>query len=537
MSEWDISDDEYAYYAEMQEDHKRHLDEMDHRERLLSKPQSSGLAQASLQDCVRDVCSTPPPLAFRTQEPTLQCSGSADLATTRPLPCSSPQHALPLWPPAFAISPPPPVAPRQHVLVSEVVDVEIKPAQVVDVEAARAEAPSPSRGSAPERREAPSVEAAEPVAHGQQASSSARRFAVKKKRPPTEAELEARKKLRVEQALEDALNPADPVILASVATGTQIDSKVYEAIRKAWIAEYMKEHIEEAKENEGNVREYRQLIRQKFTKTTLRGKLKLLQKLIDASPPESPELTGYVQARRLFELRLENRSSDDGRVHAKVVMLVYQHDSLIVEALQAPKGGQHLAMKSLVYRLQELPFVEAVARRFFEFAARKAVGFGAQWAASVEVCTKTYRAEGICRLHLSVVLGRDLHFNFKLPWEQMSFGKLLGVYKPSANADVTKQVCKKRGMKGMFAQASYYLQMPKIGLVASAGSWKPFADFKVKDSWITDYVQVYGCQFIFLGFHIFVPYLFFTLYPSDAFLCISISILGRFWYGCVSIWG
>ena len=53
-------------------------------------------------------------------------------------------------------------------------------------------------------------------------------------------------------------------------------------------------------------------------------------------------------------------------------------------------------------------------------------------------------------------------------------------YKPSCTEEEQFKKTKRIGLQGMFVQATYYLQFPKIGVVFSEGSKYPFKDNQAK---------------------------------------------------------
>ena len=83
----------------------------------------------------------------------------------------------------------------------------------------------------------------------------------------------------------------------------------------------------------------------------------------------------------------------------------------------------------------------------------------------------------------------------------MIFEGIYIFFKPSCTEEEQFKKTKRIGLQGMFAQAAYHLQFPKIGMVFSEGSKYPFKDYQVKPRWVTDYLQVrvssnkFGCVF------------------------------------------
>ena len=149
-------------------------------------------------------------------------------------------------------------------------------------------------------------------------------------------------------------------------------------------------------------------------------------------------------------------------------------------------------VESLVARAKEMALVTETWSRFQTFMAEKAQQLGAIWVGSAEISTETYAAEGKVRFHLAAVLTRAIPMRFTSPWNAIEFEGAPAIYRPKLDMAQVLKAEKKLGHMGMFAEAAYYLQMPKIGQLLHGGDKRPYKDYKVNARWVTEYLQAGG---------------------------------------------
>ena len=157
--------------------------------------------------------------------------------------------------------------------------------------------------------------------------------------------------------------------------------------------------------------------------------------------------------------------------------------------LQLEENSELWAAESLSARAKEHPQARRLWARFLGFCEKTAQKLNADWTCSVEICLQTYEDTGVVKLHLSMVMSREEEFRFTNPWQLLEFEKRTAIYSPKITNDDSARLSMKKGRRSMFAQASYYLQFPKKGMVFQNGKKKPFIDYQVKPRWVTDYLQ------------------------------------------------
>jgi hypothetical protein len=139
-------------------------------------------------------------------------------------------------------------------------------------------------------------------------------------------------------------------------------------------------------------------------------------------------------------------------------------------------------ISSLCKKVGDSAWGQKLVHKFFVFINQLAAYHHVcEWAASVEICTRTLDTGGLVRLHCHGFLRKHHNkFNDRQP-ERYLFESSV----PDKRAHHAG--CKPRGC-GSNA-ALYYLQCPKLGMVATTGSKQPFVDYAVNGSWIFNLVQ------------------------------------------------
>jgi hypothetical protein len=173
--------------------------------------------------------------------------------------------------------------------------------------------------------------------------------------------------------------------------------------------------------------------------------------------------------------------TDSKWLHAKSALMTW-NGSWGVLPIDPKEAGIDLDIDRLVLRVRNSDAVQQLVQEFFAFVMLLVDEHHVnEWAASVEICTRTLESAGEVRLHAHAFLRKNQDkFNVRLPTMFEFKGSV-----PDRRAQNTG--AKTRGT-GSFA-AMYYLQCPKIGLVASSGAKQPFIDYSVNGSWVFSLVQ------------------------------------------------
>ena len=309
-----------------------------------------------------------------------------------------------------------------------------------------------------------------------------------KKRKPEEAELrEQQRRKRVCFNVQDAMRSDAPAVKACL-TGFKMPPWLYEALRVKYIDYYRIEHEDEANSMTG--RQFRQCARGHFSKCGNALRLKLLKKMLDEHDTVSEKWTDIKMSIAKIQHGNSPHTLDrDKKVKAQVAMFTSQSEDWFLDELALEEGAEPWEPESLVARAKDLPKTIAVWGRYVEFVDEKAKELSAKWVASLEICTTTYVETGKVRFHLAVVLCRMVPIRFSPPWDFLEFENAPAIYSPRVDETTTQKMAKKLGIHGVFGQAAYYLQMPKIGMVFNDGTMQPYKDYRVNARWVTEYLQ------------------------------------------------
>jgi hypothetical protein len=147
-----------------------------------------------------------------------------------------------------------------------------------------------------------------------------------------------------------------------------------------------------------------------------------------------------------------------------------------------PLTGSNDALDNLCRQIAESSAGKQLIAEFLAFVSQLVqYHHVCEWAASVEICTTTLNSSGVVRLHCHLFM-RKTQSKFNMTTSD-------NVRFKDSTPDKRAQTggCKVRG-NGSYA-AMYYLQCPKQGSVATAGSKQPFCDYGVNGSWIFTLVQ------------------------------------------------
>jgi hypothetical protein len=168
-------------------------------------------------------------------------------------------------------------------------------------------------------------------------------------------------------------------------------------------------------------------------------------------------------------------------LHAKSALLTW-NGFWGVLLLDPQEDGIDQDIDRLVLRVQDSDAAQTLIKEFFDFVNLFVDEHHvSEWAASVEICGRTLASSGEVRLHCHAFVRKNQDkFNMRVPTSMVFKNSV-----PDRRAQNTG--AKTRGT-GSFA-AMYYLQCPKIGMVASSGSKQPFIDYSVNGSWIFSLVQ------------------------------------------------
>ena len=105
-----------------------------------------------------------------------------------------------------------------------------------------------------------------------------------------------------------------------------------------------------------------------------------------------------------------------------------------------------------------------------------------EYSLSLELCAKTWLEKESIKLHCHLVL----HWQQRRHYRDMRIWAL-GKVAPTHFKDISDPSSHKSSRS--IAPMHYYLQMPKVGMVRSQASVKPFVDFAVNPRWISGYLQ------------------------------------------------
>ena len=310
-----------------------------------------------------------------------------------------------------------------------------------------------------------------------------------KKRKPEEAELQEQdRRKRVCFNIQEAMQADAPIVRACLE-GFKMPPWLYEALRLKYCEYYASEHAGEAESM--SAVDFRRAARAHFAKSGNTLRLRLLRKMLDDHDTVSQKWTEIKMAMAKIQYAscMPLVRAKDKRCKAQVPMFTYQSKDWFLEELELQEGEEPWEPESLVARARDLPKVTAVWTRYQAFLDEKAKELSAQWVASQELCLETYAKTGKVRFHLAVVFLRQVPMRFKNPWDYLEFENAPAIYAPKVGPQELVKAVKAKGINGVFAQAAYYLQMPKIGMVHNCGTQQPYKDYRVNARWITEYMQ------------------------------------------------
>jgi hypothetical protein len=168
-------------------------------------------------------------------------------------------------------------------------------------------------------------------------------------------------------------------------------------------------------------------------------------------------------------------------LHARSVLLTWNGPwgVMLIDPKEVGIDGD---VHMLCQRVRDSDLGQKLVQEFFAFIVQLETDHHVcEWAASVELCTRTLETSGVVRLHCHAFLRKaSIKFNLRFS-DPFQFKSSV----PDRRAQHTG--CRARGTGS--CAALYYLQCPKIGMVATAGSKQPFIDYSVNGSWIFTLVQ------------------------------------------------
>ena len=168
-------------------------------------------------------------------------------------------------------------------------------------------------------------------------------------------------------------------------------------------------------------------------------------------------------------------------LQAKSALLTW-NGSWGVLLLDTEEDGIDHDIDRMVLRVRDSDAAQTLIKEFFDFVNLLVVQHHvSEWAASVEICSRTLESSGEVRLHCHAFVRKN-HDKFcvRIP--------TLFTFKNSVPDRRAQHSAAKQRGTGSYA-AMYYLQCPKVGIVASTGSKQPFVDYCVNGSWIFNLVQ------------------------------------------------
>ena len=168
-------------------------------------------------------------------------------------------------------------------------------------------------------------------------------------------------------------------------------------------------------------------------------------------------------------------------LHAKSALLTW-NGSWGVLLLDPQEDGIDQDIDRLVLRVRASDAAQTLIQEFFDFVNLFVVEHHvSEWAASVEICSRTLESSGEVRLHCHAFVRKN-HAKFDVR------DPTLFSFKDSVPDRRAQQSHGKQRGTGSYA-AMYYMQCPKVGIVASTGSKQPFIDYCVNGNWIFNLVQ------------------------------------------------
>jgi hypothetical protein len=168
-------------------------------------------------------------------------------------------------------------------------------------------------------------------------------------------------------------------------------------------------------------------------------------------------------------------------LHARSVLLTWNGPwgVMLIDPKEVGIDGD---VHMLCQRVRDSDLGQKLVQEFFAFIVQLETDHHVcEWAASVELCTRTLETSGVVRLHCHAFLRKASNkFNLRCS-DPFQFKSSV----PDRRAQHTGGRARGTGS----CAALYYLQCPKIGMVATAGSKQPFIDYSVNGSWIFTLVQ------------------------------------------------
>ena len=326
-----------------------------------------------------------------------------------------------------------------------------------------------------------------------------------KKRKASEEEAKNFDRLKAFQTNYEQVLEVGPLSEGLMTFGGRMPRDVYNELRKLWYDHFKSQNLQLWQDVPGLT--FQAEARKSFaSKCTPRQKAAFLKTIIAKPAVSDAEKLLRKNAEATLEvLEVKSKPSkyESKDVKARVVLLTYNDAKFIFSKFNWVNDKDKLEEPDLIGQLKMEPEVMRLIEYFFKFSKERAEKHHYEWAASIEVSPSTYVEKGICRLHLSLVLGSaKTDIRFRSPWVDMSFGTVIPVYTPTVNVIREAINMKRHGFQKVFGQAAYYAMMPKLFSVASAGSKLPFKDFPIAQTSITSYLQV---LYLAVFFFFFVP--------------------------------
>ena len=313
-----------------------------------------------------------------------------------------------------------------------------------------------------------------------------------RKRPLEEGELaEHERRRKISFNIADALS-ADVDVVKCTLSNWKVPAWLYEALRVGYMDHYREHHEEEAASM--SAKDFRLACRSHFARANIQLKLKLLKKILDDQETMSDRWTDVkmwlAKLTHMKELGVKAlRQKDDTKIKVQTGLWVYNSERYVIHDLARAEGEEPWDPGALVARARDFDMVTATWKRFEPWAKEKARQLGAEVAVSMELSLSTYEATGVCKFHLNIALSRPVALRFANPWQFLEFEGAPAIFKPKMSQEEATRMAKKKGRSECWAQAAYYLQFPKLGMVYTGGSAQPYTSYQVRPRWVTEYLQ------------------------------------------------
>ena len=265
-------------------------------------------------------------------------------------------------------------------------------------------------------------------------------------------------------------------------------NSVYEAMRRTYEKQWCKSHRARGKQPARIGRHERPQVRLAFSKLNNTQRMELCQRALTEERQRGNDVEDLRRHHANLQRRVggflrreeEAQKRKECVVAGNYVLLTYMGGPLTLPCSEpaALHGG---GIAALVAALQQTASVKTLVQECTKFvgtltAQKKVQRFA--WA--LEVCPRTYEAEGKVRIHMHLALIR--HPALRNAISSFAFGACI----PCANRCVPTQRDKKASGP---ASVMFYCQVDKIGQLHSAGSHSPFHDYHINPEWITNLLQ------------------------------------------------